>query len=460
MPCGAGKTVTAWSMIEAGLAMGRKALFVADRRVLVTQAARSAREFGLPVGVVMRDAEWGYTDPAAPVQVVSKDSLVSWLSRPDFELPPADLLAVDECHKSSGETWAVFRNAYPNAWEVGLSATPAFPGGYGLGERYDFLVQPVTYQELQALDVLVKPACYAPGSRIEGKEGKKPSRATLVGDAVFWWKKYADGLRTFAFCCDVAHSMAVRDEYRKAGISAEHIDADTPDDERDRVLSSLASGEVQVVTNCAVLRYGVDVPAVECCQILCPMSSLVDYRQSVGRVLRRAAGKRGAVVIDHAGAVLYHGFPDADLPWTLDGDTDHKTVQRQRMKDGDAPLPIACPECHTLFSGSRACPGCGWVPKRRPKPRSTQAGTLVEVGREGGPAVGSMEDLGKLWRRCLAIAANKGLKLTAAAAMFRRDAQAWPEAAGVSPLPAGRSDWSRPAAEVFPQFVRRKAEVE
>jgi DNA repair protein RadD len=449
MPTGAGKSATAWMMAAAGIAKGNRAVFVADRRVLVSQAARSAHEFGLPVGVVMRDAGYDWKDPHAPLQVVSKDSLVSWLARPEFALPPADFVIVDECHKSLTDSWAALRAAYPHAREVGLTATPCRADGKGLGRRYDFLVQPTTYAELQSLGVLVRPTCYAPGGKVEGKAGRKPTRAGLVGDAVFWWKRWAAGLRTFAFCSDVGHSLAVRDEYRRAGVRAEHIDAATPDAERDDILGRLAAGQVQVVTNCAVLRYGVDVPAVECAQILAAMGSVVDYRQSSGRVLRSAPGKAGAVVIDHAGAVLYHGFPDADLPWTLDDAEDHGERQRQRMEAGEAPKPIACPECHTLFSGSRQCPGCQWVvPSKRAKPQATEAGTLTEVRREAAAAF-TPDELNRVWKRCLGVAANKGLKVSAAAAMFFKQAGRWPEGCGVEPQPQTRAEWSRPAAEVF-----------
>lgn len=457
IPTGGGKTILSLAMVAGAIEKGRRALFVADRRVLVKQAARAADTAGVPCGIVMRDAGYGWVDRSAPLQVVSKDSLVSWLKRPDFELPPADLIVVDEAHKSIAETWAALRAAYPDAWEVGLTATPARADGRGLGRRYQFMVQPTTYAELQGLGVLVRPECFEPKGQTVAGKAKKPSKATLTGNAVEQWRAYADGLRTFVFCSGVDHSLAVRDQYRAAGVKAEHVDASTPDEERDRILTALADGTVQVVCNCAVLRYGVDVPAVECCQILCGMSSLVDYRQSVGRVLRKSPGKTRAVVLDHAGAVRYHGFPDADLPWTLDDREDQGEKQRQRMETGESPKPIGCPSCGALFTG-RTCPACGWEPKRQPRGVGSEAGMLVKAERSDLPERElAPADLGKLWRRALAIAANRGLKVQAAASIFFKDAKRWPESAGVEPLPATRADWSKPASEVFPQFVRRRA---
>lgn len=458
IPTGGGKTRTSLEMARQAIDRGNRCLFVADRRVLVSQAARAAHDLGIPCGILMSDAGRDWYDPQAPLQVASKDSLVSWLKRPNFELPEAKLIVVDECHKSVAVTWDVIRKRYPDAYEVGLSATPCLSDGRGLGTRYEFLVQPTSYADLIAQGVLIQPECYSVGSRIEGKKSQKPTTATMVGDAVYWWQKFANGLSTFIFASGVPHSLALRDQFREAGVRAEHIDAHTPDVDRDRILRELASGEITVVCNCAVLRYGVDVPSVECCQIVAPMGSIIDYRQSVGRVLRSSDGKRRAVVIDHAGAVLYHGFPHADLPWTLDGETKHDELQRQRMATGEAPVPIACPTCFTLFSGARKCPSCGWEPKRQAKSVGTKAGTLQRVAEDVKAGRATQVDLQRAWASALAMAVHRGLSCSVAAKAFERTTGSLPWHCDVRPLPEG-SDWKRPAAEVFPDWVRRKNPV-
>ena len=47
-----------------------------------------------------------------------------------------------------------------------------------------------------------------------------------------------------------------------SGVKAEHIDGDTPKDERGAILQRLAAGETAVVTNCMVLTEGWDCPEV------------------------------------------------------------------------------------------------------------------------------------------------------------------------------------------------------
>lgn len=465
LPTGGGKTRTSLEMIRLTLQRGKRALFVADRRVLVYQAAKAARALGVPCGIVMNDAgtdadsrDWN--DPSAPLQIVSKDTLSSWLAgRSRFDPPPAELIVTDECHRSGGLSWDWVPNRYPNAFEVGLSATPCKADGTGLGFRYEFLVQPTSYSQLIANGVLVEPVCYAPASAGKMGQAGKPSGKSLVGNAVTWWQTYANGLRTFAFCSDVAHSLYVRDEFRKAGIRAEHIDGNTPDTERDNTLKRLASGETLVVTNCNVLRYGVDVPNVECAQILAPMGSLIDYLQSCGRVLRSAPGKQSAIIIDHAGAVLYHGFPHTDVLWELDEGTDHTEKRKQPGRpDEEPPTPIGCPKCNMLFSKLPACPGCGWKPERKGKEKSQKDGVLQRVSE--AVASYSSEDLNRIWRATLGMSAARGFTLSKAAHIFKGKAGRFPWQCSVSPMPGDGLKWNRLVKDVFPNYLSRKREAE
>lgn len=455
MPTGAGKTVTALEMLKQTAARGKRGLFLCDRRVLVAQAAREAREYGIIAGIVMADAPRGYKVPDAPVQFASKDTLmVRYKGSRGFwsELPPADLIITDEAHRSMADTWEALMALYPAAFEVGLTATAARGDGKGLGRRYEFLVAPTSYSALIAAGVLTPARCFAPKEpdpEQAGKKKRKPKRSDLVGDVVGWWKRLADGRRTFVFASGVQHSMSLRDEFRNAGIPAEHLDGDTPDDERDAVLGPggrLATGETLVVCSCSVLKYGVDCPSVECVQIVDGFGSLVDYLQACGRGLRASPGKSECVVIDHAGAVLYHGFPDADRVWTLDDETDMAEEYREQMEAGKQPRPVTCPECFTIYSGRPDCPACGHRPPRpAADPVGMESGQLFEVDRQ------TMydwrpEDYERGWRDAVYAAAHGGRTLGAAANIFARKFDRPPWKCGVGlPLPGHRAAWKDPA---------------
>ena len=84
------------------------------------------------------------------------------------------------------------------------------------------------------------------------------------------------------FAVSVQHSIHIRDEFVKSGVRCEHIDGTTPKPERDASLARLASGEIEVVTNCMVLTEGWDMPEVGCCILARPTRKMGLYRQMIG----------------------------------------------------------------------------------------------------------------------------------------------------------------------------------
>ena len=81
-------------------------------------------------------------------------------------------------------------------------------------------------------------------------------------------------------------------------------------DERDATLERLASGAIEVVTNCMVLTEGWDMPALGCLILARPTMQMGLYRQMIGRGLRPAPDKFNCVVIDHSGATYRLGFAE------------------------------------------------------------------------------------------------------------------------------------------------------
>jgi superfamily II DNA or RNA helicase len=118
---------------------------------------------------------------------------------------------------------------------------------------------------------------------------------------------------------DIAHSKLVTQRFRERGIRAVHVDGETPRDERRAAIRGLDTGEVDVVSNCALISEGVDVPAIGAVLLLRPTKSLALHLQQVGRALRPALEKEKARILDHAGNIFRHGLPDADRTWDLEG---------------------------------------------------------------------------------------------------------------------------------------------
>ena len=173
-------------------------------------------------------------------------------------------------------------------------------------------------------------------------------RPKLVGDIVTHWHKYGERRKTVAFAVNVAHSVHLRDEFVKSGVRAEHIDGGTPKLERDATLARLASGEIELVTNCMVLTEGWDMPEVGACILARPTRKMGLYRQMIGRVLRPAEGKPDAIILDHSGAVFRHGFAEDPVEWTLDPDRRATSPTHQQRERHARSRLIECSQCGAI----------------------------------------------------------------------------------------------------------------
>lgn len=446
-PTGAGKTHVSSEILRCLVARGGRGLFLAHRRRLVQQKSERLDAFGVPHGVIMA-GESGWR--GAPVQVASRDTLLSRSVRNDWtSLPPADVVIVDEAHGCMSDEYQALLSGYPDAVVIGLTATPARADGRGLGRYYQALECTVPTSRLVADGFLVPVRCFAPE-----RQGAKPGKRALRGDPVAHWKRHAAGRPTVLFAPKVEASLAACSAFRAAGIPAAHIDANTPDDERDEVDRGLRSGRVLVVCNCNVWTEGVDVPELSCCVLLRLAASYVLFAQMVGRVMRSSPGKKDAVLIDHSGAVYQHGFPDEDVTWSLDeGDTVDRRVKAAK-EEGKRRTPVTCPGCGLVFEAAPQCPACGHKLTRRQQPARVQSEVLVEATRSLSPAELHAERM-SYWHTCLRVMACKGRTAGAAAQMFRARFGDWP-GAGLPNVPFG-PQWRAAVADLYPQYLPRRA---
>jgi superfamily II DNA or RNA helicase len=316
---GSGKTITASALASNAVAEGQRVLFLDHRVELTEQAAAKLFAAGIDAGIIQA----GFRPRPEWVQVASVQTLHARAVRGRaMKAPDADLVIVDEAHHVRARTYERILDLYPRAVVIGLTATPCRGDGRGLGNSFDVIVEAPQIAERITGGYLVPARIYAPeapdltGVRIErgdyreGDLAESMDKPQLVGDIVEHWLRLAARRRTVVFATGVGHSVHLRDEFRRSGVVAEHIDGNTPADERKAILKRLATGEVEVICNCAVLTEGFDCPDMGALVLARPTKSLGLFRQMVGRVLRAAPGKTDAIILDHAGAVYEHGLPD------------------------------------------------------------------------------------------------------------------------------------------------------
>ncbi|MEQ9813977.1 MAG: DEAD/DEAH box helicase [Azospirillaceae bacterium] len=443
-PTGAGKTVIASAIVHRAIARESRVLFLAHRRELIQQAADKLWRNGIDAGIIMA----GYPlRPDQPVQVASVQTLWSRAHRStSIERPPADLIIVDEAHRARARTYQRILEAYPGAVVLGLTATPCRGDGRGLGNAFDALVECPPIAELIGLGFLVPTIVYAPsapdlagikvarGDYVETQLAERMDQARLVGDIVTHWHRLAAERPTVVFASSVPHSIHLRDQFRLSGVNAEHVDGTTPVDERDRILRQLAEGVVQVVCNYAVLTEGWDCPPVSCAVLARPTRQRGLYLQQVGRVLRSAPGKTDALVLDHAGATLTHGFVEDPVTWTLAEDKRADNPAAASRGQMAASTLKTCPECDALRRPGKPCHACGWRPTPRAAAVEVADGELERMDRSGRREAVAW-DQAAFHRQLAWIAGERGYSPGWAAHKFREKFGCWPRARNVDPEP-------------------------
>ncbi len=395
---GGGKTVIASDIITAANAVHKKIVFIAHRNELLTQGHSKLQSFGVNAGIIKsgRDKD---ARPLANVQICGIQTLHARAIRGEtMEMPPADIVFIDECHHVPAMTYQAILARYPDAIVVGLTATPCRGDGRGLGNTFDAMVQGPQIGELIKLGYLCPLKIFAPpapdlkgvgvastGDYVVGDLSRKMNTQVLVGDLVEHWLRHAQRRRTVVFAVDISHSVDIVKQFQKSEVRAEHVDGATPQPERDAIIARLASGETEVVSNCGVFTEGFDLPELGCIALVRPTRSLGLFRQMIGRGLRSAPGKTDVVVLDHSGGVHRFGRPDDAIEWTLDIDKRAtNAAHAARLAERHDPF-CECKACGHLRMRGMACDNCGYKPSPKPRAVGYVDANLVELGKTNAP---------------------------------------------------------------------------
>ena len=470
---GGGKTVTASDILHDVEAKGNSGLFLLPRRELVYQTAEKLARFGVVPGVIMAGEPMNWH---RRIQLASFDTLhARAVQRQLIELPKASIVLVDECHLSIAKTRLDILNAYRERESivVGLTATPARGDGRPLSALYDHLILSWPNARMIEEGYLVPVRYFAPtepdlagikvrgGDYVEGELADAMDKPKLIGDIVDNWLRVASERKTVVFCVTRSHSRHVCAEFNRRGITAEHVDGETPTDERAAIFRRVASGQTQVLCNVFVASYGLDIPILDCAVLARPTKNLTLYLQIAGRVLRpvyvpgmpldtkeqRLAAflKHDALIIDHSGAIAEHGFVDDPVPWTLDGNESVSEAKKREAAEREAPKEIRCTSCGTVFKGSRYCPSCGHAMIPPGKPVPVYKADLVEVGRDASGKrankVTSWDEKAAFYAEAKGYAEEKGFANGWASHKYKDKFGVWPNdprVHNVAPAPPGQ----------------------
>ena len=344
LPTGAGKTVS-FAYVTNGAIQKRKRVYIFAHRIeILKQISAAIGQYGLPHGWI------------APNRTRTLDlcqvGMIQTAARRLDRLPPPDIIVIDEAHHCAAGQYEAVLGAWPNAYVLGVTATPLRLDGRGLDKHFDVMVRGPDVRDLIQRGYLADYAYLAPdlasfdgvktrmGDYVNEQIAEIMDTPTITGNAVAHYRKYLDNRTAIAFCISVAHAQHVADQFRDAGIPSASIDGSMESTDRAAVCAALASGEIKVLSSCELISEGFDAPAVNGAILLRPTKSLAMYLQQVGRCLRLKPDGSRATILDHVGNYARHGMPDMARDWTLAG-KDKKKVEFKTRK---------CKSCFRVFA--------------------------------------------------------------------------------------------------------------
>lgn len=333
-PTGSGKGVIIKSIVEFAISQNKKVLICVDRKELVKQIHETLMRQKILAGIIMSGVQPMY---GVHVHIAS----IQTLNRRQY--PQADILIIDEAHGATSDSYRKLWSIYPNTDIIGMTATPYRLSGHGFSDLFDTLIQTKDINDLINLGYLTDLkhyACSLPNyKKITERNGDYEDNSAIdamrTAPIVDSYREHCFGQKGIVFAQNVEHSKDIAEQYKREGISAKHIDAETPQPEREKAIKDFKEGKVQILTNVALFITGLDIPDIGFVQLLRMTKSLTYYLQMVGRGTRTLKGiidgletpeerllaiknsdKPACKILDHAGLFYEHGLATTHRDWS------------------------------------------------------------------------------------------------------------------------------------------------
>ncbi len=252
---------------------------------------------------------------------------------PEIDRAPA-LIVYHDAHRLSDSVCTFLTERYPEAKQLGMTATPWRPGGRGFTESFDLLLTSESIRRFMAAGRLSLYDYYC--IRQESEEmaalrsaalseetgdydlmalNARWNRENFIARLYEAYEQYAAGLRGMVLAMSVSHAGNVARYYAAKGVAAASVGFQMPASEQERIFRKYRKGELQVLICSDLVTASVVSADVAFVQFARPTRSLALYLQMAERGLRLSKEKDACVFIDNVGLYWDFGLPSDDRDW-------------------------------------------------------------------------------------------------------------------------------------------------
>lgn len=308
LPTGCGKTIAFASIIDNRIQDGSRALVMAHRGELLTQAADKLKA-ACGIDSALEKAESCSLGSFLPVTVGSVQSLAQPKRLARFPGDYFKTIVIDEAHHALSDTYQRVLEHFPDADVLGVTATPDRGDKQTLGQYFDsqayeysmsrairekYLV-PIKAQMIP-LELDIGSVGMSNGDYAVGEIGT--ALEPYLEQIAVEMRHYCQGRKTVVFLPLIATSQKFCRMLNEVGLRACEVNGNS--DDREQVLADFEAGRYDVLCNSMLLTEGWDCPAVDCIVILRPTRVRSLYQQMVGRGMRLSpeTGKDHLLLLD------------------------------------------------------------------------------------------------------------------------------------------------------------------
>ena len=258
-----------------------------------------------------------------------------------------DYIIIDEAHRTGANSYQKILNYFKPKFVLGMTATPTRTDGYDVYALFNHIIAyRITLQNALENDMLVPFHYFGIADLAIGDETiddvamfsklTSEQRVDHIVEKIEEYSVRKKDRRGLIFCSRNEEARELSRLFNARGYRTVAISGETSDEQRNRAIAQLESGELQYIFSVDILNEGVDIPSLNEIIMLRRTESAIVFVQQLGRGLRKDPSKDYTLVLDFIGNYQQNYL----IPIALAGDRSYnKDNLRKVVKEGSSLIP-------------------------------------------------------------------------------------------------------------------------